>query len=94
MHLLESNNHCKRDLKVFADTPFSATADATILFVRGGGVDRTNTEMMNVRWSFFHFTKQILLHLLVKLTPHAHCFAKLILENMEYVILEKDTRCV
>ena len=91
VHLPVPKNHCKRDLELSAGTPFLATADALMVVVRGSCVDHTNTEMTGICWRFFHFTKQISPHLQVKLTPCAHCFTKLILENWEYMALEKDT---
>jgi len=53
MHLPAPKNFCKRDIELSKDTPVFATADAPMVLIKGGGIDRANTEMMNVRWRFF-----------------------------------------
>ena len=82
VHLPAPKNFCHRDLELSADTPFFATADAPLVLVKGGSIDRANTEMMNVRWRFFHFWKQIPQSSQVKMDPCKHCFAKFILNNI------------
>lgn len=81
VHLPAPKNFCKRDLELSADTPFFATSDAPLVLVKGGSIDRANTEMMNVRWRFFHFWKQIPQSSQVRMEPCKHCFAKFILDN-------------
>jgi hypothetical protein len=70
-------------LELSADTPFFATSDVPLVLIEGGSTDHANTEMMNVRWRFFHFWKPIPQHLQKKMEPCAHCFAKLILDNKD-----------
>lgn len=60
VHLPASKTFCKRDLELTPDTPFFATADAPLVLIRKATIDRTNTEMMNVRWRYFHFWKKFL----------------------------------
>ena len=55
MHLPAPKNFCKRDIELSKDTPVFATTDAPMVLIKGGGIDRANTEMMNVRWRFFSF---------------------------------------
>jgi hypothetical protein len=74
-------NICPRDIELKADIPFFATADAPIVQVKGGSIDRANTDMMNVRWHFFHFWKQIPRSEQLRLIPCGHCSAKFVLDN-------------
>ena len=55
VHLPAPNNFCKRDLAISSDTPFSATADAPMALINSGSIDIMNTDMMNVKWCYFHF---------------------------------------
>ena len=55
MHLPAPKNFCKRDIELSKDTPVFATTDAPMVLIKGGGIDRANTEMMNVRLRFFSF---------------------------------------
>ena len=81
VHLPAPKNVCERDIELKADIPFFATSDAPTLLIKGGSIDRDNTDMMNVRWHFFHFWKQLPRSEQKNLTACAHCFAKLILDN-------------
>ena len=81
VHLPAPKNVCERDIELKADIPFFATSDAPMLLIKGGSIDRDNTDMMNVRWHFFHFWKQLPRSEQKNLTACAHCFAKLILDN-------------
>ena len=81
VHLPAPKNFCKQDVEFSKDTPFFATSDAPLILVKGSFIDLANTEMMNVRWRFFHFWKQIPPTEQQNLTPCGHCFAKLILEH-------------
>lgn len=83
VHLPAPKNFYKRDLELSADTPFFATSDAPLVLIRGGCIDGANTDMMNVRWKFFHFFKQIPQASQVRMNPCSHCFAKFIIENRE-----------
>ena len=82
VHLPAPKTFCQRDLELTADIPFFATADAPIVLIRGGAIDRTNTEMMNVRWRFFHFWKKIPEEQQQEFSPCGRCFARFILTNV------------
>lgn len=82
VHLPAPKNFSKSDIELSKDTPIFATSDAPIVFVKGGSVCHANTEMMNVRWRFFHFWRQIPPAEQLQLTPCGHCFSRLILENI------------
>lgn len=81
VHLPCPKNFCKRDIELRKDTPVFATSDAPIVFVKGGGICHANTEMMNVRWRYFQFWRQIPPSEQQQVIPCGHCFAKLILEH-------------
>lgn len=83
VHLPVPKNFCKQDIELSSDTPFFATSDAPLLLVKGGSIDHANTEMMQVRWRFFHFWKQIPRAEQKSLAPCGKCFAELILANQE-----------
>lgn len=82
VHLPAPKNFCKRDLELSNDTPFFATSDAPLVLIKGGCVDRCNTEMMQVRWRFFHFWKQIPQSEQLRLNPCGRCFATLVFDNV------------
>ena len=81
VHLPAPKNVCCRDVELNKDTPFFATSDAPLVLVKAGAVDNTNTQMMLVRWRFFHFRRQIPYSEQQALVPCGHCFAKFILDN-------------
>lgn len=81
IHLPAPKNVCSRDLELSKDTPFFATSDAAVVLVKAGSVDTVNTAMMDCRWRFFHFWKQIPQNEQRTLRPCAFCFAKFILGN-------------
>ena len=83
VHLPAPKNFCKRDIELSKDTPFFATADTTPVLVKGGSIDSVNTEMMNLRWRFFNFWKQIPHSQQIRLTPCGHCFAELVLRHSD-----------
>ena len=81
VHLPAPKNFSKRDIELTRDTPVFATADAPIVFIKGGSICHANTEMMNVRWRFFQFWRQIPPAEQLHLSPCGHYFAQLILEH-------------
>ena len=81
MHLPTPTNFCKRDIELSKDTPVFPTADAPMVLIKGGGIDRENIEMMNVRWRFFHFWRQIPPVEQQQLIPCGPCFTTFILAN-------------
>ena len=64
-----------------------ATSDAPIVFIRAGAIDQTNTNMMDIRWSFFRFWKPISQSEQREIAPCGHCFARFILENSSNVYI-------
>ena len=87
IHLPAPKNFCLRDIELTRDTPFFATSDAPIVFIRAGAIDQTNTNMMDIRWSFFRFWKPISQSEQREIAPCAHCFARFILENSSNVYI-------
>ena len=81
-HLAAPTNVSKRDTKLSKDTPIFATSDAPIVYIKEGSVCHANTEMMNVRWRFFHFWRQIPPAEQLQLILCGPCFSKLILDNI------------
>ena len=81
VHLPASKTFCSKDIEFKEDTPFFATANVPLVFVKGGSIDQANTQMMSVRWRFFQFWKQIPEKDQLALKPCPKCFAKLILDN-------------
>lgn len=81
VHLPAPKNVCTRDLKLSKDTPFFATSDAPLVLIKAGSIDSTNTQMMNVRWRFFHFWHPIPKEEQQHLLPCGSCFAKFIINN-------------
>lgn len=81
IHLPAPKNFCQKDIELSSDTPFFATSDAPLVLIRGGAVDKANTEMMEVRWRFFHFWKTIPVSQQKEIKPCGHCFASFILGN-------------
>ena len=77
IHLPAPKNFCSQDIEFNQDTP----ADAPLVLVKGGSIDQANTQMMSVRWRFFHFWKQIPETEQLRLKPCPKCFSKLILNN-------------
>lgn len=85
VHFPAPKNFWNRDFELSDDTPFFATSDAPLVLIKGGCVDRINTEMMDVRWRFFYFWKQIPQSDQVSLNPCGRCFARLVFENVDDV---------
>lgn len=85
VHLPAPKNFCKRDLELSSDTRFFATADAPSVLIKSGTIDHANTEMMRVRWRFFHFWRQIQECDQVRLNPCGKCFATLVLNNKDII---------
>ena len=81
VHLPAPKNLSSHDVELNRDTPFFATSNAPIVLVKGGSIDHTNTETMNVRWRFFHFWRQIAVEKQQQLVPCGHCFSRFLLEN-------------
>ena len=82
VHLPAPKNLCSKDVELSKDTPFFATSDAPLVLVKGGAIDRVNTEMMSCRWVFFNFWKQIPHAEQEDIPPCRFCFAKFILRDL------------
>jgi hypothetical protein len=83
VHIAAPKNTCSKDIEFNKDMPFFATADAPIVLVKGGSLDQSNTQMMQVRWVFFHFWRQIPQDAQVNLSPCPKCFARLLIDYSE-----------
>lgn len=81
MHLPAPKCFVSKDILFDKDTPFFATSDAPLMLVRGGCVDRINTNMMCVRWNYFEFWRPIPQEQQIRLQPCGRCFADLIINN-------------
>jgi hypothetical protein len=84
VHLPAPKNFCRRDLELSVDTPFFAMSDAPLVLIKRGSIDRTSTEMMNVRWKFFHFSRAIPQASQVKIEPCGYCFA-----NKQHIFIQQ-----
>ena len=83
VHFPAPKNFCQRDIELSSDTPFFATSDAPMALVKAGSLDRVNTEMMDVRWRFFHFWREIDQNNQVKMSPCGKCFSTFVLDNVD-----------
>ena len=86
VHLPAPMNHYSKDICINSDVPIFATSIAEILFRnRSGDVNIMETEMMQVRWKVFQFTKQIPKEDQRNIPSCGACFSKLVLlgENMD-----------
>lgn len=73
-------NHFSSDVCINTDMPIFATSKAKIEYVgKFNSRDERETEMMDIRWKVFEFTKRIAEDKQRKLTPCARCFAELVL---------------
>ena len=73
VHLPAPKNLCSKDIELSKDSP--------LVLVKGGALNRVNTEIMNCRWVFFHFWKQIPHAQEENIPPCRFCFAKFILRD-------------
>ena len=83
VHIAAPKNTCSKDIEFNKDTPFFATTDAPIVLIKGRSLDQSNTQMMQVRWVFFHFWQQISQDAQVNLSPCPKCFSRLIIDYSE-----------
>ena len=72
--------HYAKDIVFDTDAPIFCTANEELSFVRGGVLDRVETEMMRVRWKSFHLVHQIPEERQVTTAPCPRCFAEFILQ--------------
>ncbi|KXJ07843.1 hypothetical protein AC249_AIPGENE8158 [Exaiptasia diaphana] len=71
--------HYAKDIVFDSDAPIFCTANEELSYVRGGVLDRVETDMMTVRWRSFKFFYQIPEEEQVTTTPCPRCFAEFIL---------------
>ena len=81
VHLAAPKTHFASDLVLDGTCPVFATGKHTLVSIKGGQVDETETEMMNVRWRAFHFHAQIAEEHQRSIPPCGSCFAKFILNK-------------
>ena len=79
VHFAAPKTSYSKGIEFSRDTPVFATAKAPISFVKSSVIDDRETEMMNVRWRFFHFKHQFDLREQKTIAPCGNCFAKLLL---------------
>lgn len=85
VHLPAPKSFAHKDIEFTKDTPFFATSDAPLVLIKGGSIDKTNTDMMQVRWRFFYLWRQIPEEKQVRLQPCPHCFARFIVDYRDDV---------
>ncbi|KAK3707520.1 hypothetical protein QZH41_006507 [Actinostola sp. cb2023] len=81
MHLAAPKSFVQQDILFDRDSPFFATADAPLALIKGGIIDRINTNMMRVRWHYFEFWRQIPEEEQIQIKPCGRCFAELVLSH-------------
>ena len=82
-NLVSQNIVLDNDTPFFAtsDAPLALTSDAPLALIKGGTIDRINTEMMEVRWRTFQLHRQIPDSQQKEIKICVSCFANLILSN-------------
>ena len=78
VHLPAPKSHFCKDIVFDSDTPIFSTSKHELVYVRGGAIDETETQMMQVRWRIFHFYRQISQANQRKIPPCGKCFARLV----------------
>ena len=81
VHLPAPKSHFSKDLEFNNDTPIFCTTKHDFVYVKGGVIDRMETEMMAVRWKAFQFQRQIPQNEQLSIQPCSRCFAELILSQ-------------
>ena len=82
VHFPAPKNVMSKDIVREKDTLFFATSDAPLALIKGGTIDRVNTEMMHVRWPTFQLYRQIPKEQQKEMAVCSSCFAKLIMSNV------------
>jgi len=84
VHFPAPKSHFSKDICLEKDTPIFATSEEPIKYFGKYNVeDERETEMMNVRWRIFTFTKQIPVEKQTEIPCCAKCFSKLVLHGRE-----------
>ena len=79
VHFSAPKNVMSKDIVLEKDTPFFATSDALLALIKGGTINRINTEMMHVRWRMFQLYRQILKEQQKEMAVCSSRFAKFII---------------
>lgn len=85
VHLPAPKCHFAHDIVFDKDTPIFSTSKHQLVYVKSGVVDERETEMMAVRWKMFNFNRQIPQEEQREVAPCAACFARLILEDYDWL---------
>ena len=85
VHLPAPKCHFAHDIVFDKDTPIFSTSKHQLVYVKGGIVDERETEMMAVRWKIFNFNRQIPQEEQREVAPCAACFARLILDDYDFL---------
>lgn len=80
VHLPAPKSHFAKDTVFDSDTPIFATSKHQLVFVKNGGIDERETEMMSVRWKVFNFNRQIPPSEQKEVVACPACFARLVLD--------------
>ena len=81
VHFPAPKNVMTKNIILDKDMPFFATSDTPLALIKGGTIDRVNTEMMDVRWCTFKLHRQIPENQQKDMNICISCFAKLVLCN-------------
>ena len=82
VHLPAPKPHFCKDIVFDKDTPIFGTSKHELVFVRGGVVDKRETEMMQLRWRIFHLSRQISQQDQKTVPPCGKCFVRLVLSEI------------
>jgi hypothetical protein len=85
VHLPAPKCHFAHDIVFEKDTPIFSTSKRQLVYVKGGVVDERETEMMAIRWKIFNFNRQIPQEEQKEVAPCAACFARLILQDYNWL---------
>ena len=85
VHLPAPKCHFAHDIVFDKDTPIFSTSKHQLVYVKSGVLDERETEMMAVRWKMFNFNRQIPQEEQREVAPCAACFARLILEDYDWL---------
>ena len=83
VHFPAPKTHFAKDLALEGDTPVFATSKHALIYIKGGVIDETETDMMTVRWKQFIFQSPIPSTVQRCVPPCGPCFAKFILHNIQ-----------
>lgn len=82
VHFPAPKTHYPKDLAFDIDTPVFATSKHSLIYITGGAIDETETEMMAVRWKQFVFQNPIPVNDQRQMPACGHCFSQFVLDNV------------